>query len=356
MLIQKKEYEIPYDVTMFWEFFRWERFKIGHIYLQRFPNGKLYAGQSIRIVGRMRSYRNGSGANPHHSRAIEKHGWSNVNVMTVKCPWYLLDKIEIFLIAYHDLMNPKKGYNKQSGGRKSWTVSKEMRAARSVANKAAWAREPQRRIDQSIRFSGENSYLFGKFGPSHPAFGTTRTPEQRSDMSFAQMGEKNTVFGKTWTKTPEDVAKTSGENHGMYGKTHTVESRSKMSGENNHMTGKFGELHHLFGTKRTPEQIANISGENHGMYGKIGALSPISKPICVFGKVYPCSQDASDDLRADHAPNNKGNFIKDKWPYAKKRQSCMFKVSKDFYAYAMENELENITRELYEIWSAFHFV
>ena len=48
---------LPYDVTMFWEFFRWERYNIGHIYLQCFPNGKLYAGQTIQIVGRIGQYR-----------------------------------------------------------------------------------------------------------------------------------------------------------------------------------------------------------------------------------------------------------------------------------------------------------
>ena len=88
MLVAHKDDDFfPYDVTMFWEFFRWEQYKIGHIYLQCFKNGKLYAGQSIQITSRMRKYSNGKGSNPHHTNAIKHHGWTNVNVLTIKCPW-----------------------------------------------------------------------------------------------------------------------------------------------------------------------------------------------------------------------------------------------------------------------------
>jgi hypothetical protein len=78
-------------------------------------------------------------------------------------------------------------------------------------------------------------------------------------------------------------------------------------------------------------------------------------PVCVFGKVYLSGKDASDKLRKDHAPNNKHNFISGKWLRTKKHQPYTFKVSKAFYAYVIENKLENITRKLYDIWSAFHF-
>ena len=57
----------------------------------------------------MRSCHNGSGSNPHHSNAIKRHGWENVGILTMECPWYLLDKIEVFLIAFYELMDPKKG-------------------------------------------------------------------------------------------------------------------------------------------------------------------------------------------------------------------------------------------------------
>jgi len=322
MLVPSKDDEyFPYDVTMFWEFFRWERYKLGHIYLQCFKNGKLYAGQSIQIIGRLREYRNGKGSNPHHTKAIKNHGWSNVNVMTIKCPWYMLDTIEIFLIDYYDLTNPHKGYNKTTGGRKNWHVSKETRAKTSVKIKMMWEQNPHRRIKYSVRMSGQdnpmkgntgwNNHLFGKKGIAHPA------------------------FGNTWTKTIKDVAKTSGKNNGMYKNGHLI------SGENNGMFGKKGVDHPTFGKswKKTSEQIVNISGENNG----------ISKPVCVFGKMYPSASTASNALRAKHAPKSDYNFIA-KWFGKKKHQPYTFHITKEFYKYATENNLENITRDFYDKW------
>ena len=66
---------LPYDVTMFWMFFRWERYNLGHIYLQCFPTGNLYAGQTIRLEKRMYMYSRGYGSNPHHLNAIKYHGY-----------------------------------------------------------------------------------------------------------------------------------------------------------------------------------------------------------------------------------------------------------------------------------------
>ena len=322
MLVPSKDDDyFPYDVTMFWEFFRWERYKLGHIYLQCFKNGKLYAGQSIRLSDRIYKYSIGIGSNPHHTNAIEKHGWSNVNVMTIQCPWYLLDTIEIFLIEYYDLTKPDKGYNKTTGGRKNWTHSKEIRTKISIA------------------VSGINNPNFGKIGMKHHN------------------------FGKKWTKTLEQIAKTSGENNIMYGNGHLI------SGEKNPMFGKKGVDHPAFGYKKTPEQLIKVSGQNSYLYCKTGVEHPAfgtkrtleqldkfsgenngrSKPVCVFGKVYPTAQTGSNALRTEHAPNNKHNFII-KWTKIKKHKPYTFYITKEFYKYATENNLENITRDFYDKW------
>jgi len=278
MLVPSKNDEyFPYDVTMFWEFFRWERYKFGHIYLQCFKNGKLYAGQSIRLTNRIYKYRNGKGSNPHHTKAIKKHGWWSVVVLTIQSPWYMLDTLEKFLIEYYDLTDPKKGYNKTTGGRKIWTHSKETRAK----------------------------------------------------MSERLSGEKNPMYGHTWTKTPEQIAKTSGQNNGMFAKT----------GIEHYLFNKLDAEHPAFGTKRTPEQIVNISGKNNHN----------SKPICVFGKAFPAASVASNALRAEHAPKSNRNFIND-WTRNKQHKPYTFYITKEFYKYATENNLENITRDFYDKW------
>jgi len=303
----------PYDVTMFWLFFHWERYNIGHIYLQCFPNGKLYAGQTTQLEKRMGNYSRGQGSNPHHSNAIQFHGWANVNVLTIECPRYMLDTVEKFLIEYYDLTVPDKGYNKTTGGRKKWSHSKETRVKMSASNSEAWERDTQRRAEQTIRMSGENNPWFGKTGADHPLFG--------------------------YKKTPEQLARISGENNSMFGKT--------------------GTDHHLFGTKRNPKQVAKILGENNGMFGKTGADHPMfgktgadhprSKPVCVFGNVYPAALLASNALRAEHAPHNKHNFIVH-WTRVKKHMPYTFYVTNEFYVNAMMFDMENITRDMYENW------
>lgn len=87
-------------------------------------------------------------------------------------------------------------------------------------------------------------------------------------------------------KTPEQIAKTSGENNGWYGKgylqsgennpfygcKHTPETIARISGKNHHMYGKTGENAPFYGHKHTPETIARISalksGKNNPLYGK----------------------------------------------------------------------------------------
>jgi len=265
----------------------------------------------------MKTYDSGKGSNPHHTRALvhKEHGWSTVNLVVVKCPRYLLDTIETFLIAQFDLMDPNKGYNKQSGSRNNWTVSKETRAKTSLALKGR-KKTPEHAANISsgllgkaktpehiAKFSGENSIWFGKRGSDAPA------------------------FGNTFTKTPEQIAKTSGENSIWFGKR--------------------GSDAPAFGNRftKTPEKMTIMFGTDNGM----------SRPVCVFGKVYPYAKNASNILRTKHAPNNKGNFIS-QWTRIPKHQSYTFYVTKDFYAYAIEYDLDNITRELYDIWYAFHFI
>jgi hypothetical protein len=295
VIIEKEE--LPYDVTMFWEFYRWEQYKLGNIYLQIFPNGKMYAGQTINLSNRIRKYHSHQGNNEHHLRALKKYEWKNVMTMCISCPWYLLDTIEIFLISYYDLTDTNKGYNKQTGGRKNWTTSLDTRTLMSSSQKDYYKRNPQRAANHSITMSGPN----------------------------------NPNYGKKIPKTPEQIA--------------------KVSGSNSHMYGKFGPEHNRYGLtfKKTPEQVSKTSGKNNGNFGKVGALSFHSKPICVFGVLYPSTGDASNALRADYAPNRIDKFV-GQWVHIKKHQKYTFYVSKDFYAYATEMKLCDITRELYENW------
>jgi hypothetical protein len=97
--------------------------------------------------------------------------------------------VEIFVIAFFDLTDNTKGYNKTTGGSKGYRHSKESRIKMSELQK----------------------------GEKHPNFGKTLPEETRVKMSIVR-------FGKTHTK--EARAKIS---IAHIGKTHTEVSCAKMS-------------------------------------------------------------------------------------------------------------------------------
>jgi hypothetical protein len=269
-------------------------------------------------------------------------------------------------------MDPKKGYNKTSGGRQNWYVSKETRAKRSAALTGRIF-TTEHRAKQSASAKGRSVPMKVRAQIAATLTGRTLTEEHRANVSAALTGRIFTeehcanlsaaLTGRTLTE--EHRANVSAARTGTTQSVETcikksvagtaawkrdskrhIEQSVRQLGENHWSHGVATEDHPNTGKKRTPEQRAKISGENAHQ----------AKPVCVFGKVYSCGTDASYDLRAEHAPNNKHNFISGKWLRTKKHQPYTFQVSKDFYAYAIENKLENITRDLYETWSAFHFV
>ena len=106
------------------------------------------------------------------------------------------------------------------------------------------------------------------------------TEEQKQKITQSKLGKN---FGMV------------GENHHMYGKTHTPEARKKMSekvsGENHPMYGKKGKEHHSYGYKHTEEarkQMSEISRIrnanrrwwNNGLQNKFVIECPGPEWIC----------------------------------------------------------------------------
>lgn len=60
--------------------------------------------------------------------------------------------------------------------------------------------------------------------------------------------------------------------NGFFGRKHTQATRLKMSGTNHSHQGKCGEAHPNFGKIRTPEMLAKLSGENNHGFGKKQSL------------------------------------------------------------------------------------
>lgn len=376
----------------------------GWVYMQVFPHGKMYAGQSINIDRRFGDYRRHSGSNPHHTNALKKYGWENVRKIVVKVPKFLLDRVETELIELYDLMDPDKGYNKTSGGRTngyrlSTETRKKIGRAASQLRKRNW-QDPEYRK----KMSGENHYLHGKTISEETRekirqgnLGKIMSDESKKKLSESHSGEKNGFFGKTHSEETKEklrrmrigvpLSEETKEKirQANVGKTHTEETKAKMSlkqsGENHPMFGKhhseeakekirqtsLGRTH----TDETKEKLREInigrivSDETKEKLRKvnigktlteetkiklsaisIGSNNPRAKPIVAFGKLFACGKYASDHWRAEKAPDKEKNFITE-WTKTKKYSHDVFWVSKYFYEKYKDSE-EYITREMYD--------
>jgi hypothetical protein len=216
------------DNVMFWEAFRWERLDMGHIYIQKFENGKMYAGLTIDLKRRMNDYKKLKGNTKHHTNALKKY-IDTMQIAFTQCPNYLLDAVEIFVIAFFDLTDTTKGYNKQTGGRKGYRMSKEACMRVSIANTGKIrTKEMRAKISKGLT-------------------GKTLTEAHRANISIAHIGK---------THTKEARAKIS---IAHIGKTHTEVSCAKMSkkkkGENNPKAKPISVFGKLYGTAKDASNI-----------------------------------------------------------------------------------------------------
>lgn len=128
----------------------------------------------------------------------------------------------------------------------------------------------------------------------------------------------------------------SGENHPMYGKTHTEKSKQKNREANS------GENHPMFGKKHEPKTIQKMRDIKTGKVlsettkkkisdahigKKAGDKNPKAKFVYAFGNVYSCGAVASDTLRPIF--RLKRNFIKD-WTKMTSRPN-VFWITRDVY-------------------------
>lgn len=353
MIVANTEHTFILDNVMFLESYRYTRNILGYIYLQKFPSGKLYAGQTINFYNRIKQYKRNKGNNDHHTNAFKKYNFTNVTVVYQQCPLYLLNIVETFLIEFYNLTNSMFGYNKTTGGRKGYTVSDETRAKlslRQIGEKNhmfgirgvkhhRFGKKFKKTPEQNAKTMGENNPMFGKRGELSPNFGRKKTEEELAKMSERMSGENNPMFGKKGELSP-----IYGENNGMFGKTgeqnpffgkqHTVESRAKMSEK------LAGENSPWFGRKHTKETRAKQSEKQKG------EKNHSAKPVCVFGKLYGAGSVASDILRDVCDTKSNGNFIKS---WVQRKSDVAFYVDKRFYDSMRAQDIQ-ITREMYDNW------
>ncbi|AGE56219.1 GIY-YIG catalytic domain-containing endonuclease [Paramecium bursaria Chlorella virus NE-JV-1] len=216
--------------------------KMGYIYFITSKSGKMYIGQTIRIIEkRFHEHQSPDSECVAISNAIKKYGWENMKTRWYEVPdEYLNDYEELMILAYGSLS--PGGYNLREGGGSRGKHSEESR---------------QKMRDAKI---GENNHNYGKprseetkkkMSESHT--GKTVTEETRQKIREANTGR--IITEETRQKFREA---NSGENNPFYGKMHTEESKKKIS------VALRGENHPRYGKNLSDDHKRKIGEANAG--------------------------------------------------------------------------------------------
>lgn len=163
----------------------------GIYYIENIINHKKYIGQSVDIEHRWRCHRsdlkNKQHDNDYLQKSWDKYREENFQFRVLEqCPRDMLNEKEKYYIDLHNTMNRNYGYNLKSGGQDSNCLTDDVKKKISIANKKYYAEHPEAKI-------------------------------QKANAAYKQ-----------W-QNPDIKAKITGENNGMYGKTHAPEAREKIS-------------------------------------------------------------------------------------------------------------------------------
>ena len=151
--------------------------KICGIYKITSPSNKIYIGQSIDIITRIKHYKLlYCKAQRHLYASIKKYGWEKHKIEIIEeCLESELNKKEIYYIALFQTFNSKQGMNLQSGGGASGSYSEETK------------RKISERLKQEYRMgrkmSLEHKQILIKYHK-----GRTHTEETREKISRSNKG------------------------------------------------------------------------------------------------------------------------------------------------------------------------
>lgn len=146
------------------------------VYMHRFPNGKVYIGQTCRKP----EYRwnNGRGYKgcPLMANAIEKYGWENVAHIILRDHLNSdeADKWERIYIDEHKSDQKEHGYNLRTGGTAGYKYTEEVRAKISAASAGR---------KQSEETRSKHSEAMNRYYATHQVSEETREKLRRAECS-----------------------------------------------------------------------------------------------------------------------------------------------------------------------------
>ncbi len=182
-----------------------QRYKV-YIHINK-TNDKKYVGITKRPV--KKRWRNGRGYKDctHFGRAIKKYGWDGFEHIVYAENLTQEDacKLEITLIARYQSVNPKFGYNSTFGG-ESNVRRPEISKRIGQANKGkCLSKETRQKISEARKGMVTtietrqklSSIMKGKrIGENHPLYGKPVSDETRQKISVANKGENHPNYGK----------------------------------------------------------------------------------------------------------------------------------------------------------------
>ena len=267
--------------------------------------------------------------NDHHDAITDEYGHAVViiadNLTEEEAYWVERDTIEdyVFNLGYGIDIKGHNDYNHELphltnmdwggiGGKSGVKHSDEAKQKMSESHRREnLSEETIQRMSEShkgIKQSEESKRKISEkmTGENHPMYGKHHSKETKENISEKlkgkMTGENHPFYGKHHSKeTKENISeKLKGENNPMYGKHRSEETKIKMSeakkGENNPMYGK----HHTEEYKKNMSE--KMTGENHPMYGKHHSKETIEKlskkVICITtGETFDSIKDASDHYK-----------------------------------------------------------
>lgn len=146
-------------------------------------DGKKYIGQSVDISKRFFQHKSELRSNTHPNNHLQ-HSWNRYGEenflfeIITECTMDELDEFEKYYIDINNSMNPKFGYNFESGGNKNKSVSKETR----------------KKMSDSL--SGRRHPFYGKIKEDAPFYGYKHTEKTKKRIGDSNRGENHHNYGK----------------------------------------------------------------------------------------------------------------------------------------------------------------
>ena len=165
---------------------------------------KYYVGQTVKTM-EQRACKDGNGyswkdpsCNSKFAKSIRKWGWNSFEGRVLEEVYEEdLDELEKFYIKYFDSF--ENGYNSTLGGDGTRGhnpyANKTEEEMKEIGNKITKSIKGKKRSDETKKKmskskKGEKNPFYGKFGENHPLYGRKHSEESKRKMSVSHIGKK----------------------------------------------------------------------------------------------------------------------------------------------------------------------